>query len=894
MLRAVDLSYATSWLIEDGPPLGDAELVGQKFARQADLARAGFPVPPLVCVPATVFDLNLARITGHSAAPAAELEPAERAAALRRIVRAAGLPDGLHEQLLAAFDAVAGPEGLVAVRACAIGTEDSADDPYAGLTDSFLYVGRDRIAERVADCWASAFTSEGVAYRAAKGLDPLTTRVAVGIQRMVMGTRSLVAFTRDPRDGSERTVIAAAYGIGEGVVQEKADVDHFFVAPDGEISSALVTKRRAVGWDARRPSDGPVPLTVDDARATSAVLTPPQVREVAALAARVERHFGAPQDIEATITDDGRIHLVQARPAVVAARAPATESMIWDNNNVTESFPGVSTALTYSVARELYEVGFTDLYSRVGVPRAVLDQHGPLLRRMVGHLHGRVYYQLDVWYRLHGLIRCFRPLLSTWEQSLGLAPTTGTHESRLATAARFAEIAGRAARHPRRVRDFLRWWDGYHERLTAIDEMGADEAVAAYRALWTEVARRWGVTLVNGIFLFAATAVTHRLLDRWVPGAGSDVLNGMLCGGPDNRSAAALHSAVALAATAAETPGVRDALSSGMPAEPLWRQLTDDPAAAPFVRATREHLRRYGDRGLHDLKIESVTPRRQPWLVLDTVRAYLPRESARDGRAEGVRARADAASHLRRVCRYPVRRMVLRALFAAMRTLMRYREDTRFCRTQLFGDTRALLLRLGEHLAAAALLGRPADVLHLTVEEVLGAFDGTLPVGDLRQLAATRAAEHERWSAAPPLPARFTTDAGVPLGVALGRVRAAAAPDEGAGVGGDGVLHGLASSSGIVRGRALVVRSPTVTADECRGRILVAGETDPGWLYLMMAAEALVVERGTLLSHTAITGRLLGVPTVVAVPRATELIPDGSLIEVDGAAGTVRILAGDR
>jgi pyruvate,water dikinase len=58
----------------------------------------------------------------------------------------------------------------------------------------------------------------------------------------------------------------------------------------------------------------------------------------------------------------------------------------------------------------------------------------------------------------------------------------------------------------------------------------------------------------------------------------------------------------------------------------------------------------------------------------------------------------------------------------------------------------------------------------------------------------------------------------------------------------------------------------------------------------MMSAKALVVERGTLLSHTAITGRLLGIPTVVSVPQATSLIPDGSLIEVDGAAGTVRIL----
>ncbi len=93
-----------------------------------------------------------------------------------------------------------------------------------------------------------------------------------------------------------------------------------------------------------------------------------------------------------------------------------------------------------------------------------------------------------------------------------------------------------------------------------------------------------------------------------------------------------------------------------------------------------------------------------------------------------------------------------------------------------------------------------------------------------------------------------------------------------------------------MRGRAKVVLDPSTDPDLAAGRILVARETDPGWLFLMMSATGMVVERGTLLSHTAITGRLLGVPTVVAVPGATTAIPDGAWIEIDGAAGTVRLL----
>ena len=52
----------------------------------------------------------------------------------------------------------------------------------------------------------------------------------------------------------------------------------------------------------------------------------------------------------------------------------------------------------------------------------------------------------------------------------------------------------------------------------------------------------------------------------------------------------------------------------------------------------------------------------------------------------------------------------------------------------------------------------------------------------------------------------------------------------------------------------------------------------------------LVVERGSMVSHTAITGRMLGIPTVVAVAGATSTIADGDEIEIDGRSGSVRIL----
>ncbi|WP_338320909.1 PEP-utilizing enzyme, partial [Streptomyces lonarensis] len=110
---------------------------------------------------------------------------------------------------------------------------------------------------------------------------------------------------------------------------------------------------------------------------------------------------------------------------------------------------------------------------------------------------------------------------------------------------------------------------------------------------------------------------------------------------------------------------------------------------------------------------------------------------------------------------------------------------------------------------------------------------------------------------------------------------------------GGGPLAGLGSSRGTVRGTARVVLDPHGPVPAGDDVILVARETDPGWLFLMLRARGIVVERGTMLSHTAITGRKFGIPTIVALPGATSRIPDGCRVEMDGSTGTVTLLDDD-
>jgi pyruvate,water dikinase len=100
------------------------------------------------------------------------------------------------------------------------------------------------------------------------------------------------------------------------------------------------------------------------------------------------------------------------------------------------------------------------------------------------------------------------------------------------------------------------------------------------------------------------------------------------------------------------------------------------------------------------------------------------------------------------------------------------------------------------------------------------------------------------------------------------------------------ILRGLGCSAGVAEGIVRVVRS----ADDdlaLDGHILVAPRTDPGWAPLFPCARAIIVERGSLLSHSAVLARELGIPAVVGIAGIVDTLRDGERVRVDGTAGTV-------
>jgi len=322
--------------VEDIANLGmpDAEEAGGKGANMGEMVKAQLPVPPGFVV---LRDSYLASM--EAAGVADELNAAHREAMLRAgdpehfddmceamkaTVLRAGMAEDVRQKVLESYRAM-GPNVVVAVRSSATG-EDGADASFAGMNATFTNVsGEVDLIENVQMCWASLFGPRVVAYRAGRGFnaDPA---MAVVVQQMIASERSGVAFTADPTtDETDRVVVEAAFGQGEVVVSGSVEPDTYVVSKNtGEIlSSRIGLKSFKI---VRGPDGRDQTIQLDEAQAEARVLDDDEVRTIADIAIRSEKHAGSPQDTEWAIAG-GKTYIVQTRPITTLRRAesPAAE-----------------------------------------------------------------------------------------------------------------------------------------------------------------------------------------------------------------------------------------------------------------------------------------------------------------------------------------------------------------------------------------------------------------------------------------------------------------------------------------------------------------------------------------------------------------------------------------
>jgi len=315
---------------------GDVAFAGGKGANLGELTAAGLPVPPGFVVGAAAYaafceDTGL---RGRIAARLADLnvedtEALQRAsAAVRAEIEDEALPEWLAKRILGAYEDLVGEQldAPVAVRSSAT-AEDSESASFAGMNETLLNVcGAEALLDAVRACWSSLFGARTIYYRAKRGFGQADMDIAVVIQRQIQSTRSGVMFTIDPASGArDRLVIEGAFGLGEAVVSGSVSPDRYVVLKDGLKIDQREVRRKELAI-VSLPGGGTETRELDDEEGNRPVLSDAEVRTVAELGVRIERHYGSPQDTEWAFDADGDVWMLQSRPVTTAGGAAMAEA----------------------------------------------------------------------------------------------------------------------------------------------------------------------------------------------------------------------------------------------------------------------------------------------------------------------------------------------------------------------------------------------------------------------------------------------------------------------------------------------------------------------------------------------------------------------------------------
>jgi pyruvate,water dikinase len=312
-----------------------ATLTGGKIRRLAELREVlGIPAPDGFVITSVACHRLLAQeglwqaiqgtVGGLTLVDRQSLRQASEA--IKRRIVSTAWPPALSSAILDAYDELvrrqAGERVLVSVRSSAA-DEDGAFS-FAGQYVSILNVTRERLLDACKEVVASQFGPRAVIYYKTRGLDSAAMPMAVGVVAMVDARASGVLYTRSPETPGEETMImSGSWGLGPSTADGAVTPDVFRVTRDAGhdlVDSRVAVKERML---LGRAEGGIVEVDVPGWMRQRPCLTREQLAALAGYGARLERHYGTPQDVEWAVDAADRILILQSRPLRLRSASPA-------------------------------------------------------------------------------------------------------------------------------------------------------------------------------------------------------------------------------------------------------------------------------------------------------------------------------------------------------------------------------------------------------------------------------------------------------------------------------------------------------------------------------------------------------------------------------------------
>ncbi len=307
----------------------NVSVAGGKGASLGEMTKAGIPVPGGFVVLTDAFERFMKAANLHAEVDAIlstvdhrAIHTVENASEkIESLIAAADIPDDIAEVIHSEYAKMKAT--YVAVRSSAT-AEDSAEAAWAGQLETHLNTTEKDVLTNVKKCWASLFSPRAIFYRFEKNMEKTKVSVAVVVQEMVESEVSGIAFSVHPvTQDRNQIIIEAGFGLGEAIVSGSITPDSFVIRKDTDtiidtqinLQMKGLFRKKGGGseWRDLQKTDGEKPA-----------LTEKEVKELASLVSKIEKHYGFPVDIE-WARSKSRWFILQSRPITTLGATVATE-----------------------------------------------------------------------------------------------------------------------------------------------------------------------------------------------------------------------------------------------------------------------------------------------------------------------------------------------------------------------------------------------------------------------------------------------------------------------------------------------------------------------------------------------------------------------------------------
>lgn len=749
----------------------------------------------------------------------------------------------------------------IAVRSSAA-DEDSLKLSFAGQMDSFLEIGTySAFLQAIRNSWASLFGERAVSYRLQNKINPWQAKMAVIVQQMVDADVSGVVFTANPiNNNADEMLISAVKGLGEALVSGSSDADTYVLNQKGEILEKQLVQNSL--------SDAQIQL----------------LRRHALIAEKAKK---TPLDIEFSIAK-GTIYFLQARP--ITSLKKKDQPRIWDNSNIVESYSGVTTPLTFSFIRKAYFAVYWQFCQTLGISQKTIFKNRSILENMLGLIQGRVYYNLLNWYELVSLMPGFQYNKGFMEQMMGLQvikenpskPKESTWKKYFMQLPRLIKVAAKMIlahiQLPRKIAKFHSDFDRIYAQYSVIDYAAKTpaEMLAIYRTFEDELLWKWRSPITNDFEAMIFYGLLKKLTLKWGVDPEGILQNDLLSGEGEIKSTELITELTRLAKEIEADEQLKISFINAVPEEAYILLQDTSEIHQKFLL----YIKKYGVRCINEMKLESTPIKDDPLFCIATIQNYLrngiPETKEQQLREKQIRQKAE---ELLQKKLKGFRRFFYKWILKNARRAIKNRENQRFARTQAYSLVRTLIQNIGSQWQDKGIIQQKKDIFYLEMEEIWSYIEGTSTCVNLKDLIDIRKKEFKAYEFQNP-DDHIETEGEVYFGNAFTKEVVDSNHK---------VIKGLGCCSGIVENTVQVVLSPDKNL-KLNQEIMVAKQTDPGWGILFPSISGLIVEKGSMLSHSAIVAREMGIPAVIGVKNATKIFKSGDRVRLDGTKGTIEFL----